>query len=63
MELFKNVLARMIVRAVHWLEGPQPKLTDRARRYDYHCGVVYRDYYNDDDYATKARNSYGDDQY
>lgn len=59
METTKNLLAVLIVRLIRWLEGPEPKLTPGARRYDFHRGHVY----GRDDYATRARNSYGDDQY
>lgn len=57
METFKNVLARVIVRAIRWAEGPQPRLMSSQRRYSFHRGHIY------DDYASKARTSYGDDQY
>lgn len=53
-----NFLIRVTVRILNAFWGPEPKLTERARYQAYRSR-----FYNDDDYASSARNSYGDDQY
>lgn len=54
-----NFMIRTVVRILNAFWGPEPKLTPRGR------DIAYRGrfYSNHDDYATRARNFYGDDQY
>jgi hypothetical protein len=54
-----NFMIRTIVRILNKFWGPEPSLTSRGRYMAYRG----RFYSNHDDYATRARNLYGDDQY
>lgn len=51
-----DFIIRVIVRTLNRFWGPEPKLTPRALQ----TAKYYR---SGDDYATRARLYYGDDQY
>lgn len=54
-----DFLIRVVVRILNKFWGPEPKLTPRSL----YIARTKRHYNSNDDYATKARLSYGDDQY
>lgn len=52
--LMGDYTIRLIVRALNYFWGPEPRLTPRSQR------IARR---SSSDYATQARLYYGDDQY